>query len=92
MGWVTELQEDASLIDVPYDTPDLQFGALFFVPSGIDNATARLFRVVSLKNSMVYPSAITCEIVPEYENTYVRESFNYERSDFNLLTEEEDCN
>jgi hypothetical protein len=41
---------------------------------------------------MIYPSAITCEIVPEYENTYVRESFNFERSDFNLLTEEEDCN
>ena len=92
MGWISELQEDASLIDVPYDTPDLQYGALFFVPGGLDNVPSRLFRVVNLKNSMVYPTAITCEIVPEYENTYVRDNFNYSRSDFNLLTEEEDCN
>lgn len=92
MGWVSELQEDASLIDIPYDTPDIQYGALFFVPGGLDNAPSRLFRVVSLKNSMMYPSVITCEIVPEYENTYVRESYDYQHSDFNLLTEEEDCN
>lgn len=92
MGWVSELQEDASLIDVPYDTPDLQQGALFFLPSGLDNGKARLFRVVGMKNSMVYPSAITCELVPEFEDTFVRESYDYEHSDFNLLREEEDCN
>lgn len=92
MGWVSELQEDASLIDVPYDTPDLQQGALFFLPSGLDNGKARLFRVVGMKNSMVYPSAITCELVPEFEDSFVRESYDYEHSDFNLLREEEDCN
>jgi hypothetical protein len=48
MGWVSELQEDASLVDLPYDTPDLQYGALLFVPSGIEGASARLFRVVGM--------------------------------------------
>lgn len=92
LGWVAELQESASLIDVPYDTPGLQQGALFFLPSGIDCAESRLFRVASMKNSMAYPSAITCELVPEYMNTFVKDSYNYKNNDFNLLTEEEDVN
>ena len=92
IGWVSELQENSSLIDVPYDTPNLQYGALFFLPSGIDGGKSRLFRVVNMKNSMVYPTAITCELVPEYENTYVQESYDYKNSDFNLLVGEEDCN
>ena len=38
MGWVSELQEGASIIHVPYDLPKLQQGALFIVPSGLDCA------------------------------------------------------
>jgi hypothetical protein len=41
---------------------------------------------------MVYPAAITCEVVPEYENTYVQELNDFRWTDFNLLSEEEDCN
>lgn len=91
-GWVSELQESSSLIDIAYDTPEIQLGALFIVPSGIDNSKGRLFRCVKITNSMVYPAAITCEIVPEYENTYISENKNYEHSSFNLLNKEEGYN
>ena len=91
MGWVAELQQNSSFIHVPYDLPDLQRGALFIVPSGIDNAKGRLFRVVSMSTSMVYPASITCEIVPEYENTYVPETNDdYVHSTDNLLNEEQE--
>ena len=91
MGWVAELQQNSSFIHVPYDLPDLQQGALFIVPSGIDNAKGRLFRVVSMSTSMVYPASITCEIVPEYENTYVLETNDdYVHSTDNLLNEEQE--
>lgn len=91
MGWVAELQQNSSFIHVPYDLPNLQQGALFIVPSGIDNAKGRLFRVVSMSTSMVYPASITCEIVPEYENTYVPETNdNYVHSTDNLLNEEQE--
>ena len=91
MGWVAELQQNSSFIHVPYDLPDLQQGALFIVPSGIDNAKGRLFRVVSMSTSMVYPASITCEIVPEYENTYVPETNDdYVHSTDNLLNEEQE--
>ena len=67
-GWVAELQEGASIIHVPYDLPDLQVGALFDVPSGIDNGMCRTFRVISLTNIMIYPASIACEIALEYDS------------------------
>ena len=91
-GWVSELQENSSFIDLPYDTPDIQVGALFIVPSGLDDGKGRLFRCVSMRNSMIYPAAITCEIVPEYENTNVLDNKDYQHSSFNLLNEEEGYN
>ena len=86
MGWMAELSENASIIHVPYDLPNLQLGALFIVPCGLDNSTGRLFRVTRLENIMVYPASIACEIVPEYEDTYVPETNNdYSNSSFNII-------
>lgn len=67
-GWVAELQEGASIIHVPYDLPDLQVGALFEVPSGLDDGEGRVFRVISMSNIMIYPASITCEIALEYDS------------------------
>ena len=90
MGWVAELQEESSLISVPYDLPDVQVGALFAIPSGLDRTKGRLFRVVSLSNIMIYPSSITCEIVPEWEDTLPEEKMDRRYQDFNLLKQEDD--
>ena len=67
-GWVAELQEGTSVIHVPYDLPGLEVGALFEVPSGLDNGKGRLFRVIKMQNIMIYPAAITCEIALEYQS------------------------
>lgn len=89
IGWISELQENASIIHVDYDLPNLQQGALFIIPSGIDCAEGRLFRVTRLSNGIIYPAAMTCEIVPEYEDTFSNSQFEYSHSNFNLLNEEE---
>lgn len=88
-GWVVELQEGSSLISVPYDLHDIQVGALFAVPSGIDNSQGRLFKVTQLLNIMVYPSSVTCEIVPEYEDTLPESKADQHYQDFNLLAQED---
>ena len=88
LGWDSELQENASLISVPYDLKKLQVGSIFIVPSGIDNSKGRVFRVVSMRNSMIYPSSITCELVPEYENTFSSDQYDFKNSSFNLLNDE----
>ena len=67
-GWVAELQEGSSIIHVPYDLPDIQVGALFEVPSGLDACKGRVFRVISMSNIMIYPASISCEIALEYES------------------------
>jgi len=90
LGWVAELDENASLISVPYDTPNIQVGALFIIPSAIDNSVGRLFRVVRMSTIMIYPASITCELVPEYENTFSNASYIHKTDSFNLLNREED--
>lgn len=90
LGWVAELDTNASLISVPYDTPNIQVGALFIIPSGIDNAQGRLFRVTKMSNIMIYPSSITCELVPEYADTFSDSSYIHTDDSFNLLNKEED--
>ena len=69
MGWVAELQEGASIIHVPYDLKGLEVGALFALPSGLDNGQSRLFRVISMQNIMIYPASIACELAPEYKDS-----------------------
>lgn len=90
MGWVSELQENASIIHVPYDLPHLQVGALFIVPSGIDNTEGRVFRVISLQNIMMYPASIACEIAPEYFGTDTKNmTKDFTTNNFNVLVDDE---
>lgn len=90
-GWVAELQEGSSIIHVPYDLPDLQVGALFEVPSGLDNGKGRLFRVISMSNIMIYPASISCEIALEYESVDEQHLITtaHEKEDMPLLIDRE---
>lgn len=93
MGWVTELQENSSIIHVPYDLPNLQVGALFIIPSGLDKAEGRVFRVISMQNIMVYPASIACEIAPEYEDIdepILHEDFTQSTTTLLIDNEEDD--
>lgn len=91
MGWVAELQENSSIIHVPYDLEGLEVGALFEIPSGLDSAPSRRFRVISMQNIMIYPASIACEIAPEYENIDTPNLFNdFTNDDFTLLVDNED--
>lgn len=89
IGWMAELDDTSSIIHVDYDLPNLQQGALFIIPSGLDDAKGRLFRVSKLTNSIVYPASVTCEIVPEYEDIIDKDQLNdFRNSEFNAINEE----
>ena len=91
MGWVAELQEGSSIIHVPYDLSGLQVGALFTVPSGIDTAEGRTFRVISMQNIMVYPASIACELAPEYKTTDEKTiTQDFSQTNFTVLVDYED--
>ncbi len=88
LGWNAELQEQASLISLPYNLKHLQVGCLVKVPSAFDNAPGRLFRIVELSTIPIYPASITCKIVPEYETTQAKaDTTLFVNSNFNILNE-----
>lgn len=91
-GWVAELQEGSSIIHVPYDLANLQVGALFKIPGGLDNSEDRLFRVISLSNIMIYPASISCEIALEYESVDEQQliSSAHDKENMPLLIDRED--
>lgn len=90
-GWVSELQENSSMIHVPYDLPHLEVGALFIIPSGLDNAEGRVFRVIAMQNIMIYPASIACELAPEYESTAQRnEVEDFSKENFTVLVDNEE--
>lgn len=89
LGWDSELQTEESIISVPYDLHDIQVGALFIIPSGLDNTKGRLFRVTELSVGIVYPASITCKLVPEWEDAYTPTQNEFKHTSFNLLNSEE---
>lgn len=92
LGWNAELQTDASIISIPYDTPNIQVGGLIIVPSGIDNSQGRVFRITQISNEMIYPASLTCQIVPEYYDEFDKSLYDHSTNSFNLLNEEGDGN
>lgn len=90
LGWASELEQEASIITVDYDLPNLQQGALFIIPSGLDDGKGRLFRVTELSTTMVYPASVTCKIIPEYIDTFNEEAgYDFKHNNFTLIDEEE---
>ena len=92
LGWMSELQKDASIIECDYDLPDIQQGALFIIPSAIDNTKGRVFRVSKINMNMIYPASLICEIVPEYTNTFDSSLEFHGDNSLNILEEEEEPN
>lgn len=90
LGWDVELQEGESLIHVPYDTPNLQYGGVFEIPSGIDRTMPRLFRILRMSMSMTYPSEVVCHIAPLYRSDFDPSLMEHKDNDFNLLRGEEE--
>ena len=89
LGWNSELAEENSIIHVPYDLERLQKGNIFIIPSPIDNSIGRVFEVIEMSTTFVYPSSVACLIGPKYESTFERSQQDYSSSNFNLLAVEE---
>jgi hypothetical protein len=66
-------------------------GAIFNIPSGLDDAKGRNFRVINLQNIMIYPASIACEIALEYDSADEQHLItDHEIMDMPLLIDNED--
>lgn len=89
LGWNSELSDTNVVIHVPYDTPGLQAGGLFIIPSGLDNTEGRVFKILRMTNIAVYPINITCELGPVFINNDDRAmTEDFSSSNFNVLDDE----
>lgn len=89
LGWDSELTEDMILAHVPYNLEGLQVGALFIIPSAIDHAEGRMFRVAKMTTEMIYPSSVVVALVPEWEDAYTPTQSEFKHTSFNLLNTEQ---
>lgn len=79
------------MADFPYDVPDIQVGCLVLIPSGLDNAPPRLFRISRMSNIMIYPTSITCELVPEYVDSLPKSQIeDFRTTSMNVLAKDVD--
>lgn len=91
IGWNAELGENSVLIVVPYDLPKLQEGALFIIPSALDNSEGRVFKVLNMKVTAMYPSEITCELGPVLKSTSDKsDSKDFSQRNMSVVVEETD--
>ena len=90
---MSELSESALVINFPYDTPHIETGCIVLVPSGLDNAPPRMFRIARMSTIMIYPASITCECVPEYNDVLPRSQVeDFRNSSTNVFMRDEDDN
>lgn len=91
LGWNAEMAETSTVIHVPYDLPGLQAGARFIIPSGIDTAEPRIFKVLRMSTIAIYPASISCELGPVLESTLdPKKIVEFDETNFNLLADESD--
>ena len=90
---MSELSESALVINFPYDTPYIETGCIVLVPSGLDNAPPRMFRIARMSTIMIYPASIACECVPEYNDVLPRSQVeDFRNSSTNVFMRDEDDN
>lgn len=91
LGWNAEMADTTTVIHVPYDLEGLQAGALFIIPSGLDKAEGRVFKVLRMTNIAIYPASIACELGPVLVNDDEKAPMNdFRQTNFNLLDDESD--
>lgn len=91
LGWNAEREESTPVIHVPYNLEKLQAGALFIIPSGLDKAEGRVFKVLDMSSIAIYPCSIACKLGPVLKNEFERSQIeDFKSSNFNLLNEEDD--
>ena len=91
LGWDAELADTTTVIHVPYDLEGVQTGALFIIPSGLDKAEGRVFKVLRMTNIAIYPASIACELGPVLVNEDEKGAVNdFKQTNFNLLDDESD--
>lgn len=78
LGWVSEDPNDKPyIIQVPYDTPNLQKGSLIIIPSPLPLEPSKVFKITEITVDHVLPDSWYCKVAPKFEKQDALTSKDY---------------
>lgn len=85
-GWVSEDPSDKPyIVQVPYDTPNLQKGSLIILPSPLPLEPSRVFKITEISVDQVLPDSWYCKVAPKYEKQNALSPEDYENKPNSFL-------
>ena len=84
-GWVSEDDRDKPyIVQVPYDTPNLQKGCLLILPSPLPLEPSRVFKITDITVDHVLPDSWYCRVAPKFEdiNTIKKDDYKSKPNTF----------
>lgn len=68
LGWVSEDPSDKPyIVQVPYDTPNLQKGSLIILPAPLPLSPSKEFKITDITVDQVLPDSWYCKLAPRFE-------------------------
>lgn len=91
-GWVSEDPSDKPyLIQVPFDTPNLQKGCLVTLPVPLPLVEGRVFKITDISVDQILPDSYYCKVAPKMEKMDAIKPEEYKEKSFTYLKVDEDA-
>lgn len=92
LGWVSEDKSDKPyIIQVPYDTPNLQKGSLVILPAPESLSSSRVFKITDITVDQILPDSWYCKVAPKIEKQNALESKDYTDKSYSYLKVDQDA-
>lgn len=90
-GWVSESPEDKPyMIQVPYDTPNLQKGSLIIFPSPLPLLPSKVFKITDITVDQVLPDSWYCKVAPKFDKMNAIDPKDYKNKSNTYLRVDDD--
>lgn len=92
LGWVSEDKSDKPyMIQVPYDTPNLQKGCLIILPSPLPLAGSKVFKITDITVDQILPDSWYCKVAPKFEVMGKIKPEDYKDKSYSYLKVDQDA-
>lgn len=86
LGWVSEDSKDKPyLIQVPFDTPNLQKGSLVILPAPLPLGESKTFKITEITVDQLFPDSYYCKVAPKFEEMNALTKQDYTDKPFSYL-------
>lgn len=86
LGWISEDPSDKPyMIQVPYDTPNLQKGSLIILPSPLPLVPSKVFKITDITVDQILPDSWYCKVAPKFEKKDALKPEDYKDKPYSFL-------